>query len=263
MSFASFKLRAKSWSRIWHANIGMATAITLGAIAISCPFIAHKGGDIAIGKALMKIHYGEFLPPQWKWVWIDSQGIALLFLIASGWFIHYRAVKKASSAAADDPTSPGSSVTLLADTQPALESARELGRRLEARGIRVHVASLSSYDPKRLGDERWLAVAIADEEGASPLEDILKRSSSPRLARLGAFVLPADRKSASPRVEALAAALRKRHAAILGEPSGTIPEGNVSLADHWETAILPALSKHIAAPGNGTSQAPAPQSSGR
>lgn len=262
MNLASLKLRAKSWSRIWHANIGMATAITLGAIAVSCPFIAHKGGDIAIGKALMKIHYGEFLPAQWKWLWIDSQGVALFFLIASGWFIHFRAVKKATTAAADDPTAPGSSVTLLADSAPALESARELGRRLEARGIRVHVALLSSYDPKRLSDERWLAVAIAEAEGASPLEDILKRTDSPRLARLGAFVLPAGRKPASPRVEAFAAALRKRHAAILGETSGAMPDDSSSLADHWETAILPALSKHIPAPRTASSKESAPQSSG-
>ena len=77
MAGVPWKVKAKSWSRTWHANIGIATAVTLGAIALSCAFIAHKGGDVAIGKALMQIHDGEFLTNEWRWIWIDEQGAAL------------------------------------------------------------------------------------------------------------------------------------------------------------------------------------------
>ena len=82
-----------------HEWLGLAGTITLGVIAVSCPFIAH-GGGAWVGDALKKIHYGEFLPAQWKWLWIDSQGVALGLLVLSGWLMHRRAVKRTAEASA-------------------------------------------------------------------------------------------------------------------------------------------------------------------
>ncbi|RYD60831.1 MAG: hypothetical protein EOP83_18505, partial [Verrucomicrobiaceae bacterium] len=106
---------AENWkakNRRWHANIGMALAITLGLIALSCPFIAHKSGG-ELGEFLKNIHYGKFLPADLRWIWIDGQGLGLAFLVFSGWLMHKKAVKKATNVAGDDPTSAGSSITFV------------------------------------------------------------------------------------------------------------------------------------------------------
>jgi TRAP-type C4-dicarboxylate transport system permease small subunit len=82
-----------------HEWLGLAGTVTLGLIALSCPFIAH-GGGAQVGDALKKIHYGEFLPAQHKWIWIDAQGLILGLLVITGWMMHRRAVKRAAEAAA-------------------------------------------------------------------------------------------------------------------------------------------------------------------
>jgi type II secretory pathway pseudopilin PulG len=151
----------KLLNRVWHANLGMAAAITLGLIAISCPFIAHKGGDLAIGKALMKIHYGEFLPPDSRWIWIDSQGLLLLFLVGSGVLMHRKAVKKAANVAADDPAVPGSSVTLI-DFGPGPRGIA-LATEGEKRGLRLFRCGQAGLDKLSLSNERWVVVLPGDE----------------------------------------------------------------------------------------------------
>ena len=203
----SFKNRAKSWSRIWHANVGIATAITLGLIALSCPFIAHKG-DFAFGKALMEIHYGKFLPKDWQWVWIDLQGAALLFLIVSGWFIHHVAVKKAATRAADDPSAPGSSVTIVWENgRPKAEAeARQLAKAAEERGLRAFATDSRRYSPEKLAQERWLICVLAGESGESMLH--LNGEKLPRLE----YAIVATDEAVSSRCEALGSGLASRGA---------------------------------------------------
>jgi hypothetical protein len=45
------------------------------------------------------IHYGEFLPATYRWIWIDSQGLLMGLLVLSGWLMHRRAVKRAAATA--------------------------------------------------------------------------------------------------------------------------------------------------------------------
>ncbi|MBL9116721.1 MAG: hypothetical protein JNJ83_17065 [Verrucomicrobiaceae bacterium] len=149
----------KLLNRVWHANLGMAAVITLGIIALSCPFIAHKGGELALGRALMDIHYGKFLPPETRWIWIDSQGFLLLFLVVSGLLMHRKAVKKAVAQAADDPAVPGSSVTLLDFGSRGLAMAAE-GEKRGLRAFRCPAGNLAKLD---LSQERWLVVLPGDE----------------------------------------------------------------------------------------------------
>ncbi len=155
----------KLLNRVWHANLGMAAAITLGLIALSCPFIAHKGDDFAIGKALMDIHYGKFLPAETRWIWIDSQGFLLMFLVVSGLLMHRKSVKKAANVAADDPAVPGSSVTLIDFGTGARGTA--LATEGEKRGLRLFRCTPSGLDKLVLSQERWLAVMPSDD-GYSP-----------------------------------------------------------------------------------------------
>jgi prepilin-type N-terminal cleavage/methylation domain-containing protein len=147
----------KLLNRIWHANLGMASAITLGIIALSCPFIAHKNGG-EFGKALMEIHYGKFLTPDYRWIWIDGQGFLLAFLIGSGLLMHRKSVKKAANVAADDPAVPGSSVTLLDFGSGGLTLATEG----EKRGLRLFRCPASGLDKLSLAQERWLVLLPSD-----------------------------------------------------------------------------------------------------
>lgn len=203
---AAFKTKAKQWSRIWHANVGIAAAFTLGAVAVSCPFIAHKGGDLGIGKALMQIHYGEFLSKEWRWIWIDLQGLALFFLIVSGWLIHFRGNKKAAERAADDPTAPGSSVTIVWESgRPEAEAAaRKLAQAAEERGMRAFAADSKRYQASRLPQERWLICVLAGENAALPLQ-----LNGEKLPRLEFAVLGVDAETKS-RCESLASGLMAR-----------------------------------------------------
>lgn len=237
MAGAPFKTRAKTWSRIWHANVGIATAVTLGAVALSCPFIAHKGGDIGIGKALMNIHYGEFLSKDWRWLWIDFQGFALFFLIVSGWLIHFRGAKKATQQAADDPTAPGSSVTILWENgRPEAEAtARRLAQAAEEQGMRAFAADSGRYQTSRLPLERWLVCVVAGENEALPI-----RLNGEKLPRLEFAIVRTD--SAGPvvaRGEALGAGLSERGARQFLPPQ-TVAENSDGT---WTGGIIGHLSK--------------------
>lgn len=232
----SFKNRAKSWSRIWHANVGIATALTLGAIALSCPFIAHKGGDIGIGKALMQIHYGKFLPRDWQWVWIDAQGLALFFLIGSGWLIHHRAVKKAATRSADDPSAPGGSVTILWDgeSRGAETAARSLAKAAEERGMRAFATEARRYETSKLPLERWL-VCVLGEGGVGA--DLPLRLNGEKLSRLE-FAVVGSEPQGEVRCHALSTELTKRGAKAFLASGHSDPAG----------AIVAHLAQHVKLP---------------
>lgn len=167
-SLALLPMNWKLLNRVWHANLGMASAITLGIIALSCPFIAHKSRS-DFGKALKDIHYGKFLAEQHRWIWIDGQGFLLAFLIGSGLLMHRKSVKKAANVAADDPAVPGSSVTLLDFGSGGLSLAAEG----EKRGLRLFRCTPAGLGKLNLAQERWLAV-LPGEEGftAAHLESV-------------------------------------------------------------------------------------------
>jgi hypothetical protein len=240
MARAAFKTRAKQWSRIWHANVGIAAAITLGAVALSCPFIAHKEWRNGFGQTLMDIHYGKFLTKEWRWLWIDTQGAALFFLIVSGWLIHFRGNKKAAQRAADDPSAPGSSVTILWEggSPPAEAKARELAQIAEERGMRAFAIDSRRYPAARLPDERWLICVLAGESGALPL-----KLNGEKLPRLEFAVLGADTASVG-RCENLGAQLSGRGARSFA------PVGRLAAADAgapWKEEIVRHLARFTAA----------------
>ena len=128
--------------RRWHANLGLFSALTLGAIALSCFFFAHRfPGDP--GKALKDIHTGKFLPENLRWVWIDSQGLLLGYLIVSGYLMHRRSRRPAVSVA---PEGPGSLLVLYgSQTGNAQSVAARLGRVAEAAGFGAHVLPMDSW----------------------------------------------------------------------------------------------------------------------
>jgi hypothetical protein len=240
MAKAAFKTRAKQWSRIWHANIGIAAAITLGAVALSCPFIAHKELRTGFGQALMDIHYGKFLAKEWRWVWIDTQGAALFFLIVSGWLIHFRGNKKAAQRAADDPSAPGSSVTILWESgcPPAEAKARELAQVAEERGLRAFAIDSRRYPASRLPDERWLICVLGGENGTLPLS--LNGEKLPRLE----FALLGVDSQAVTRCESLGAQLSGRGARSF------VPLGRLASAEagaRWKEEIVRHLARFTAA----------------
>lgn len=171
---------AESWkvkNRRWHANLGMMAAVTLGLIAISCPFIAHKW-DGNVGKTLKRIHYGEFLPANLKWVWIDSQGLFLAFLVVSGWLMHKKAVKQASRSAADDPAAAGSSVTVL--DLDGKGGAPAFVAKAQARGLRAFHCPADKATGLNLPQEKWLLVMGAGGE----LNEDVRRAFTQYLATL-------------------------------------------------------------------------------
>ena len=161
---------AESWkvkNRRWHANLGMMAAVTLGLIAISCPFIAHKwDGDV--DKTLKRIHYGEFLPNHLKWIWIDSQGFFLTFLVASGWLMHKKAVKTASRNAAEDPKAAGSSVTIL--DLDGTGKGQTLVTKAQARGLRAFLCPADQFGQLKLDQEKWLLVCGTGEALSSEMQ---------------------------------------------------------------------------------------------
>jgi sulfite reductase alpha subunit-like flavoprotein len=158
-----------------HANLGILTAITLGLIAVSCFFIAHKPGGKgstleATGKVLKDIHFGKFLPKDLRWIWIDSQGLALFALVGSGWFLHIRERRKRAVEAAD-PSSPRSGVTVVYASQSgtAERLARALADEAEGKGLRAYVCNLADYPLERLAEERYLlAVVSTFGKGVAP-----------------------------------------------------------------------------------------------
>lgn len=149
---------AANWkllNRVWHANLGMVAVISLGIIALSCPFIAH---DWDAGKFLVDIHYGKFLPKETRWIWIDSQGLLLGFLVISGFLMHRKSVKKAASTAADDPAVAGSSVTII-----GAEGGGVLASQAEKRGLRAFGCAADKASGLDLTHERWLVLLKGSE----------------------------------------------------------------------------------------------------
>jgi hypothetical protein len=220
----------KALNRKWHANIGMALAITMGLIAISCPFIAHKW-DGSLGEILKSIHYGKFIEPQWRWIWIDSQGLGLAFLVASGWLMHRKAVKRASNVAGDDPTSAGSSVTFVGLGELAMrDAAADLA---EAQGLRSYRCPLEKFATLNLERERWMVFvagpgADATDSVRRVVED-LKKFPANKAKRLEFTIdptLPAEL------AEKLKSSLARAGAKALSGPSIPVP-------NHAAAAVLP------------------------
>jgi sulfite reductase alpha subunit-like flavoprotein len=182
----------KLFNRRWHANLGIFSAITLGVIALSCFFIAHaeKGG---VRKTLEQIHFGKFLSPNLRWIWIDSQGAMLLGLVVSGWFMHYKAKKKRVEESA--PGAPSGSLLVLFDsrTGAAEKLARKFNAEAEARGFRAFVTDMAHYRHADLEAERWLFVitgAPADAPvNAKTFRQFVADKKAPRLKETGFAVL--------------------------------------------------------------------------
>jgi prepilin-type N-terminal cleavage/methylation domain-containing protein len=208
----------KLMNRVWHANIGMLAILTLGIIALSCPFIAHKW-DFTFGKALMKIHYGEFISPQWRWLWIDSQGLFLGFLVLSGMMMHRKTVKQAANMAADDPTVAGSSVTVLGAGATAAALATE-GEKL---GLRIFRCEEMNYGKLRLELERWLVIP---QGAGKALLGCVQPLKPGQLKRLQCFI------ESSAESEALVEALVQKGATVL-EVDSTVTT--------WQAAVLKQL----------------------
>ncbi|MCW1886044.1 hypothetical protein OKA04_15000 [Luteolibacter flavescens] len=179
---------AENWkakNRRWHANIGMALAITLGLIALSCPFIAHKGGG-ELGEILKNIHYGKFLPADIRWIWIDGQGLGLAFLVFSGWLMHKKAVKKATNVAGDDPSSAGSSITFVGlGGRPVLDASAACA---EAHGLRCFRCEAARFGTLNLEQERWIVFTAGAVDDCRATVDIvlaaLKKAPKGKAKRL-------------------------------------------------------------------------------
>jgi len=230
----------KALNRKWHANIGMAFALTMGSIALSCPFIAHKN-DLKVGQVLKDIHYGKFIAPQWRWIWIDSQGLGLAFLVASGWLMHRKAVKRASNVAGDDPTSAGSSVTFVGLGHPAMrDAAADLA---ESHGIRSYRCPVEKFAMLDLERERWMVFVHGPDADASvAVKGIiasLRKFPANKAKRLEFTIdptLPAGLATD------LAAALKRTGAKALPTPAIPVPGQGVKevISSPTETALAPA-----------------------
>lgn len=164
---------AETWkakNRRWHANLGMALAITMGLIALSCPFIAHKGGG-GLGEVLKDIHFGKFLPANLRWIWIDGQGLGLLFLVLSGWLMHKKAVKKATNVAGDDPTSAGSSITFVGlGKRDVLDASAALA---ESHGLRCFRCEAARFASLKLEQERWIVFTASPEDDCAATVNVV------------------------------------------------------------------------------------------
>ena len=242
-----------SWralARKWHINLGLFATVTLGAIALSCFFIAHEPGQ-GVGKTLKQVHEGKFLPKDLRWIWIDGQGLLLLWLIGSGFLLHRRAKKTLN---AESPDVPGTSALILFGSEGgnAEGVARALGERAEARGLRAFVAPLDGYDIELLRDERWLVVVTSTHgDGEVPANArkfwrALESTSMMQLPRLEYAVLAlgdssyehfcAAGKAFDARLEALGAKrlLERVDCDVDFEPA----------AEAWSAAILDQLARN-------------------
>jgi sulfite reductase (NADPH) flavoprotein alpha-component len=173
-----------SLNRKSHALIGIVSVVTLGIIALSCFPIAHDGMGPA-GNFLVDIHKGKFLPGDWRWIWIDSQGLFLLWLVISGYVLH-RKVKKRRVQQLED--ADGRALILFATQTGNSESvAQKLGRKLAAVGVPARVANFSEYGFLDLSREtRVAAITSTYGEGQMP-DDALafwKSLCSPKARQL-------------------------------------------------------------------------------
>lgn len=226
---------AESWkvkNRRWHANLGMMAAVTLGLIALSCPFIAHKW-DGNVGKTLKRIHYGEFLPPNLKWVWIDSQGFFLAFLVVSGWLMHKKAVKQASRNAAEDPAAAGSSVTVL--DLDGKGSAPAFVAKAQAKGLRAFHCPAAQFTSLNLQQEKWLLIMGAGGE----LSDEVRQTLIQHLASLRPASLKRLEFSFEPPADTEVG--RALHAALVGSGARDLAASATHPAA-WAAQMLAKLS---------------------
>jgi hypothetical protein len=219
----------KALNRKWHANMGMALAITMGLIAISCPFIAHKGGG-DVGEILKDIHFGKFIAPQWRWIWIDSQGLGLAFLVASGWLMHRKAVKRATNVAGDDPTSAGSSVTFVGLGDMAMRDAA--AGLAEAQGLRTFRCPVEKFASLDLERERWMVftAGAGSDEAVRKIAAILKKFPANKAKRLEFTIDP----TLAPGLAGmLTSALARTGAKALSGPAIPVP-------NHAAAPVMPA-----------------------
>ena len=223
-------------NRILHANLGILTAITLGLIAISCPFIAagdwlHDRSLETVGQVLKMIHYGEFLPKGWRWLWINSQGLALFGLVVSGWFLHHRVKKHGSQG--------GTAETV----------ARDFAATAEEAGLRVFACAADRYPLDKIQDERWLICIVSTfGKGVPPdngiaFHDFLQSEDAPKLSRLEYAVLGlGDPKF--PKFCAFSRSLDERLSALGGKPMTAAVEcgtDHMEVSEAWSKGLIQIL----------------------
>jgi sulfite reductase (NADPH) flavoprotein alpha-component len=176
-----------SLNRKSHALIGIISVFTLGVIALSCFPIAHKGFGAA-GNFLVDVHKGKFLPDNLRWIWIDSQGLFLLWLVVSGYVLH-RKVKKRRAQQIED--SDGRVLVLFGTQTGNSEAvANRLARKLTAAGVPSRVANFSEYGFLDLSREtRLAAVTSTYGEGEMPDDaaEFWKSLCSPKARQLDAL----------------------------------------------------------------------------
>lgn len=166
-------------NRRWHANLGMFSAITLGLIALSCFTIAHKV-DGGVAHVLKEVHTGKFLPEAYRWIWIDSQGLLLGWLIFSGWLIHHKSRKRGQGKVSVD--APGSLLVLYQGSSPqAHRLAHDLSKRLTA--AKGSAALVRTEDHARIDWSKLTAVAlILDQPSeADPFCALIRSPKAPKL----------------------------------------------------------------------------------
>lgn len=224
-------------NRRWHANFGMFAALTLGLVALSCFAIAHKTPG-ATAEILKQIHFGKFLPASTRWVWIDLQGLLLLWLIVSGWLIHWKTRKRGAGKIAAD--SAVSAVILHEGDSPrALAIAQELGKRLSARRqvpILVRFTEHAQVDWTRVATVLVVADAMRSA-GADAFVVELGARGGPRLKTSRMAVLWLDGTSApNPLFDALVARGARPFVPTISAPA----EDRVA-ASEWIDLVVAAL----------------------
>lgn len=257
-------------NRRWHANFGMFAALTLGVVAISCFVIAHKTPG-ATSEILKQIHFGKFLPDSTRWIWIDLQGLLLLWLIVSGWLIHWKTRKRgAGKISADSAIS--SVVIYEGESARATALAQDLGKRLTARRqvpILVRLSDHAQVDWTRVATVLVLADA-AHPAGAAAFQKALAargaatlKTSRATALTLATFVAPdtSANPSAPAADSALLAALVARGAKLLA-PAQTCAPTDEAAASAWldstVSVIAPAAPARPAAARPPTTPQPAP-----
>lgn len=218
-------------NRRWHANLGMFAALTLGIVSVSCFVIAHKAPG-GIAHVLKAIHFGDFLPASTRWVWIDLQGLLLLWLIVSGWLIHWKSRRRGAGRIAAD--SAISSVLLYEGDSPrAAAVAHELSRRLASRRhapVLVRLADHAQVDWSRVASVLVLADSVSPSGAESFVRALSARTApSMRTTRVAGIDL------ADGSTPALCAALLAKGARSL------LPGDTASEPALWQDAVVSAL----------------------